>query len=157
MIITMRPHSVTPVSKDGVMYYAIHYDRNVDVFVKCEVLDKARRISYKPTPVEELCYELLGEWPVLASKDDSGNWYKFKTMREVIDSGMLDITGKFVEIVFDKPLRINNRKIVKATVFAHMIQDDETGEWLYADRRNEPDYIKAYYEYKYPPFDLPID
>lgn len=141
----------------GVGHYVARYDRNVNVFVRYDILNAARRVRYKLTPVEQVRYALFGDWPVCAFKDDSGNWYKLKTMREVIDSGMLDITGKFVEIVFDKPLRINNRKVVKATVFAHMVRDDETGEWLYADRRNDPDYIKAYYEYKYPPFDLPID
>lgn len=99
------------------------------------------------TPSEEFELHVFGRWPIKAWRY-YGKWYRRRSVQDVINAGLLDVTGEFVDIVFNKPLVIHKGPVYHTVQFCMMVED-ENGNWCYA-RGYHPDEIKARFENRYP-------
>lgn len=126
----------------------IAIDRTFTVTVPYSTIHDLCKEYVKLTDFEQFAYECFGKWPVLTFKDENGNWYRMRSLNDVINSGELDVTGEFVEIQFDAPLMIYKRPCHSVTRFC-LTTKDEQGRLCYSPGFS-PDEIRARFVNTYP-------
>lgn len=147
---------IVPVADSRKLVYKVDYrcgnidtnevEHEFSVIFRQETINELRKYYIRLTPFEQANL-ILGKWPVLASKDSEGRWYRYRTIDDLIESGSLDMEGEIVEIHFDQPLVTRNGvKFEKVRQFCATVSDD-TGTYYLP--KYSPDEIKARFMHMY--------
>lgn len=128
--------------------------RTEDIFEKeFTMIIPTKRINHmleyeiKLTLGEEAAYAFLGKWPVGAYRSGD-KWYRMRTIGDLVQSGKLDLTGEFVEIPLDTPLRIKGKRCDKIIKFCPMVKD-ENNNYVFM-HGSSPSEIRARFMHMYP-------
>lgn len=131
---------------DKCMFFYRANGRNFDITLDYNTVRDVIKQRIRLTPIEQFLYDCFGTWPVLAYKEGE-EWYRDRSISECISEGKFDVTGDFVDIVFNKPLVIYKAPVYHIVQFIPMAQDPDTKKWFFLQ---SPDEIRARCENCYP-------
>lgn len=152
-MITIRPFKYRPIISptqrqkpfpencvcDIYIFYYKCFGRYTTVLIPSErVHDIAKQY------VSQYAVDRLGD---CMYKDEHG-WYLYRPVSELINDGVFDITGEFVEIPLGKYVKVNDKPCDRITRFCMMTKDDD-GNVVYIDGCS-PSEIRARFVNRYP-------